>query len=365
MEHNTNETQASIFKAPLTKESMHEHVLTVSLLIARQLHFIFIRPESEAHEQAQAMLIGLESTAGMNDPDVIPGREDTPLKYEHLATTAFAITMEELYNFAYHGVVFGNSDELNSESDASWISRIIMDLSNSRFASEWQEYSPCLDSIKALLGICECAQARLILEAIQWDDSFMEWHANEGHGGLTFRQMAHLSGMSEASLRTLANPKRNNPLKTRSHGRHTYIDREDAKEWLISKGRYVPLTDTDLRGAHLDLSTEPIADLDELRDRLGSRLHFLLGSDDGAATSKALTAIRVGMYRKRLFDQTPYLELTDEDMNDEKRLRKLAKALQLSGELFVLKVKHLQAVFRAEELQREFEKAARNSQKAK
>jgi len=365
MEHNTNETQAGIFKAPLTKEAMRGHVLTVSLLIARQLHFIFFRPESEVHEQAQATLLGLDSTVSMNYPEIIPGREGGQLSYEHLATTAFANTLDELYNFAYHGVVFTTGYEMNSESAASWISKILMDLSNSQFASEWNDHSPCLDAIKALLGICECAQARLILEAIQWDDSFMGWHTYEGHDGLTFRQMAHLSGMSEASLRTLANPKRNNNLKTRSHGRHTYIERHDAKEWLISKGRYVPLTDTDLSGANLDLATESIADLDELRNRLESRLHFLLGSDDGPATSKALIAIRAGMYGKRVIDQTPYLELTADDMNDEKLLRKLAKALQLPANLLLLKVSHLLAVFRAQELQREFEEAARIAQQPK
>lgn len=344
---------------------MHDHVVTVSLLIARQLHFIFIRPESEVHEQAQATLLGLDSTASMNCPDIIPGCEGAELSYEHLATTAFATTMDELYNFAYHGVIFAKGHEMNSESSASWISQILVDLSSSKFASEWNDYSPCLDAIRALLGICECAQGRLTLEGIHSCDSFMGWQIGEGHDGLTFRQMAHLSGMSEASLRTLANPKRNNYLKTRSHGRHTYIEPEDAKQWLISKGRYVPLTDTDLRGANLDLASETIANLDELRDRLDSRLHFLLTSDDGPATIKALTAIGAGVYGKRVIDQTPYLELTADDMTDEKLLRKLAKALQLPADLLLLKVNHLLAVFRAQELQRDFEVAARNAQKGR
>lgn len=365
MERATNETQAGIFKAPLTKEAMREHVVTVSLLIARQTHFIFFRPESEVHEQAQATLLGLDSTVHMNNPEIIPGREGAQLSYEHLATTAFATTMEELYNFAYHGIVFAKGYEMNSESSASWISRILMDLSNSHFAKEWDNYSPCVEAIKALLGICECAQARLMLEAIQWDDSFMGWHCYEGHDGLTFRQMAHLSGMSEPSLRTLANPKRNNHLKTRSEGRHTYIDREDAKAWLISKGRYVPLADMDLRGAHLDLATESISNLEELRDRLDSRLHYLLGTDDSHITITALNAIRPGLHGKRLFDETPYLDLTVEDIEDEKLLKKLATALQLPTDLLLLKVKHLLAVYRAQELQREFEAAARKAQQTK
>lgn len=365
MENTTNETQAGIFKAPLTKEAMREHVVTISLLIARQLNFIFSRPESEVHEQAQAMLLGLDSTDSMNSPEIIPGRESAQLSHEHLATTEFSTTMEELYNFAYHGVFFAKGYDMNSESSASWISKILMDLSNSHFAAEWNDHSPCVEAIKALLGICECAEARLKLEAIQCDDSFMGWYSYEGHDGLTFRQMAHLSGMSEASLRTLANPKRNNHLKTRSEGRHTYIDREDARAWLISKGRYVPLADMDLRGAELDLATEPIDNLEELHDRLESRLHYLLGTEDSQTTVAALDAIRPGFHGKRLIDETPYLDLTAEDVEDKDLLQKLAQALQLPADLLLLKVNHLLAVSRAQKLKREFEEAVRKAQKAK
>lgn len=364
MEHTPNETQAGIFKAPLAKEAMREHVSTVSLLLARQLHFIFLRPDSKDHERAQATLLGMNSTENMNYPDIVPGPEGAELNYDHLSTTAFATTMDELYNFAYHGVVFSNGYDMNSESSAAWVSMILMDLANSRFAAEWNDYSPCLDAIKALLAICECAQARMILEKVQENDTFMDWHNYEGHTGLTFRQMAHLSGMSEATLRTLANPKRTNHLKTHSNGRHTYVEIEDAKAWLISKGRYVPLTDTDLRGAHLDLATEQIANLDDLLDRLDSRLHFLLGSDDGSATAKALAAIRPDLQGVRLVDQTPYLDLTADDMKDAQLLSKLSKALQLPADLLRLKVNHLLALAQAEALQREFEEAARKAQHA-
>ena len=357
MNNDNTEMSSSIFRAPLTKSELHSHVVTVGLLLARQLHFVFLRSSSDVHEKAQAMLLGLDSTDGMNMPDETPGREGGELSYEHLANSALAGTMDELYNFAYHGMMFSNGYDMNSESSPAWISMILVDLSRSHFASEWHEYSPCLDAIKALQSVCETAEARMTLEKIQDGDTFMGWYGYEGHEGLTFRQMALLSGMSDASLRTLANPKRNNPLKTQSNGRNTYIDCIDAKAWLISKGRYVPLTDTDVKGAQLDLANESITSLDELQDRMDSRLHFLLGSDEGADTEKALASIRSTLLGKRIIDQTPFLNLSDEDMADSGLMRKIANALRLPAELLTLKVAHLRAIQQAQALQRRFEEA--------
>lgn len=364
MEHITTETLAGIFKAPLTKTDLRNHIVTVSVLLVRQLHFVFFRDQSNVHEQAQAMLLGTDSTDGMNDPDVLPAHKGADLTYEQVSNTAFATSMEDLYDFAYHGMLLTTGYDLNSESSPSWISRILVDLFRSHFALEWQEYSPCIDAIKALQDVCETAEARMILENVQDGDTFMGWYGSEGHEGLTFRHMSLLSSMSEGSLRTLANPKRNNPLKTRSNGRNTYVEREDAKEWLISKGRYVPLVDTDASGAQLDLANESILSLGELQDRLDSRLHFLLGSDDVAEISNTLDTIRTNLLSKRIFDQTPYLNLTQDDFADKKLLKKIALALQLPSDLLILKVAHLRAIEQVQENQRRFEEAARKVPKS-
>lgn len=363
MEHLQTETQTGVFKAPLTKTELHSHVVTVGVLLARQLHFVFFRAESNVHEQAQAMLLGTDGPDAMNDPEVLPGHKGADLTYEQLSNTAFAISMDELYNFAYHGVVLATGYDMNSESSPSWISRILVDLSRSHFAMEWHEYSPCIDAIKTLQSVCETAEARMVLENVQDGDTFMGWYGYEGHEGLTFRQMSLLSGMSEASLRTLANPKRSNPLKTHSNGRNTYIERKDAKGWLISKGRYVPLIDTDLTGSQLDLAHESILSLDELQGRLGSRLHFLMGSEDAADVSNALNSIRSDLLGKRILDQSPYLNLANEDFSDSSLLKKVAKALQLPGDLLSLKVAHLRALEQVQESQRRFEEAVRNASK--
>ncbi len=363
MEIPSDDTQAGIFKAPLTKLELRNHVLKVSLLLARQLHFIFFRKESDVHERAQAMLLGIDSTRGMNDPDVMPGKYGFEISYADLSSTALAATMEELYDFAYHGMVFGTGSTMDSESSPAWISMILVDLSRSHFAEEWNQYAPSLEAVRTLQSVCECAQARMVLEDIQQGDCFMDWHGREAHDGLTFRQMALLSGMSEASLRTLANPKRNNPLKTHSDGRNTFIEPEDAKAWLISKGRYVPLVNIDGAGALFDLATESISSIDDLESRLNSRLHFMLGSDEGPTTNESLLTIRSDLIGRRLSDQTPYLNLSPDDMANSKLLNKIADALQLPGELLSLKAAYLYAAQKAQELQRRFDDAARNALK--
>jgi hypothetical protein len=363
MDQETTDVQSGIFKAPLTKDDLHRHIVTVSLLLARQLHFVFGRSDSNAHQSAQATLLGIDSTEGMNNPEVYPGMAGGVLSYAHLATTTLATTMEALYNFAYHGVHLERGFDMNGESSASWVSRILLDLTQSRFADEWHEYSPCQDALKLLLSTCETAEARMILENIQADDTFMGWYGYEGQEGLTFRHMALLSGMSEASLRTLANPKRNNHLKTHSNGRNTYIEREDARAWLISKGRYVPLIETDFAGAKLDLSSEVISTLDELQVRLNSRLYFLLSSEDFQSVTNELKSIRSDLLARRTFDETPYLNLSTEDLTNSPVLKKIARALQLQEDLFELKVAHLLAIQKAQETQRRFDDAAHIAQK--
>jgi hypothetical protein len=241
---------------------------------------------------------------------------------------------------------------MNSESSASWVSRILVDLSVSHFAQAWDDYSSCKDALRALVEVCETAQARMVLENIQHDDDFMGWHRYEEHGGLTFRQIALLSGMTEASLRTMANPKRNNPLKTYSQGRNTYISPADAKEWLISKGRYVPIADIDRQGAEMDLVDETFHSFDHFCDRLESRLHFLLGTEAAEDVTKALEAVREGLLSRRLIDQTPYLTLEPSEYANTVLMSKIGSALQLPSDLLALRSAAVYARSQAEDFER-------------
>lgn len=370
--HNTNimtnnsiaPAAAGFFQAPLTKKELRQHVVTVSLVLARQLHFVFHRRD-DSHEKAQIQLLGMTSTKSINDPEVGPFEEDgLPLTYEQIADTAFASTMEELYELAYHGMLYGTGYDMNSESPASWVSRILVDLLASHFAQEWDDYSSCKDALRALVEVCETAQARMVLENIQHGDNFMGWYGYEGHDGLTFRQIALLSGMTEASLRTMANPKRNNPLKTYSQGRNTYISPADAKEWLISKGRYVPIADIDRQGAELDLVNETFHSFDDFCWRLDSRLHFLLGTEAAEDVTKSLDEVREGLLRRRLIDQTPYLALEPSEYANTVLMSKIGKALQLPSDLLALRSAAVYARSQAEDFERRIKEMGTKDQQS-
>ena len=88
-----------------------------------------------------------------------------------------------------------------------------------------------------------------------------------------------------------------------------------------------------------------------------------MGSEDAADVSNALNSIRSDLLGKRILDQSPYLNLANEDFSDSSLLKKVAKALQLPGDLLSLKVAHLRALEQVQESQRRFEEAVRNASK--
>ena len=355
---------ANIFQAPLTKKDLRQHIVTISLVLVRQLHFVFHRPD-DSHEKAQIQLLGMTDTTNINDPEVDAFETDgLQLTYEQIEDTAFATTIEELYELAYHGMLYGTGYDMNSESSASWVSRILVDLSVSHFAQAWDDYSSCKHALRALVEVCETAQARMVLENIQDGDDFMDWYGYEGHDGLTFRQIALLSGMTEASLRTMANPKRNNPLKTYSQGRNTYISPANAKEWLISKGRYVPIADIDRQGSEMDLVNETFHSFDHFCDRLDSRLHFLLGTEAAEDVTNALEAVREGLLSRRLIDQTPYLTLEPSEYANTVLMAKIGRALQLPSELLALRSAAVLAKSQVEDFERRIKEIGTKAQQS-
>ncbi len=342
------------FPIPLTREQLHGHVVTVSVLLVRQIQFVLGR-NSSANSAAMAQLLGLPDSMGQYIGDVDLDIEDAQglgLSYAHVSASSLAQTMEELYDFAYLGAVKGSASELNSEGNASWVSRILVDLAGSHFVAEMDNYAPCLEAVKALVEVCQTAQARATLEGIQEDDTFMDWSLPLQHEGLSFMQMERLSGMPEASLRTQANPKRANALKTHTSGRNTFIAREDAKQWLISKGRYVPLVNIDRTGESVDLYNETFHRCQQLATRLDARLHFLLAGSQAQAVRERLNAIRSGLVGWSEAAQVPYLDLKDSDFADRIFMEQIGDALDLPAALLALK----SAALRSRELAAQYER---------
>lgn len=339
------ETQSGIFKAPLSKTDMRSHVLTVMLALIHQVYFVFGRHDPVT-DKALVELIGLPNLSGLFEFDLTAS--DLGMTHEAVARSGLATEMEVLYDLAYHGMIDGKRPDLDSESGASWVSRVLFDFNSSTFASEWDNYSECKVATAALLDICETAEARLTLEKHQGllDDTFMDWHGPYlGNGDrLTFRQLSLLSGMSEASLRTMASrDNAKNNLKIHTEGRNAYIEAKDARDWLISKGRYVPLVYANPAGAVLDLVREKLVYVDELVNRLNQRLHFLLGQDDREDVMAALREISPDLLVFSAIGNHPSLNLAERDARllNEAFLAKLGIALQLPPRQLALKMKQL------------------------
>lgn len=326
-----DEPATGAFPIPFTTEQLHADVQTMLLLMARQLNFVFGRPTTGTIPE-QTSLLGLPASSDINDPGMSAAA--LGLRYDMVQSTSLAEVMESLYQYAFLGIDDIAREPMTSDSAFTWVSVIVNDLVNSAFVAEWQAYGPseAVDAAAArCLLVCETAQARRILEG--HDDNFMDW-ADSLESGLTFRQMALLSGMTEASVRTLSNPKRRNPLVTVNDGKNVRIEVAAGKAWLQAKGRYVPIRRTN-RAGQFDLAARRFSGTDELMWALDQRLQFLWAQGEADVLRRRCAEQIPGL----LDDQAeqPSLRLTRTQLGDSRLMTAVADLLGLPGELLPLR----------------------------
>lgn len=327
-----NDATPGAFPIPFTGEQLRADIQAILLLLVRQLHFVFGRSD-RGQLAEQTSLLGVPAGADLNDPDMTPG--DLGMRYELVQNTHFAATLEELYSYAFHGLQDLASPDMDSESSATWCSAVIHDLVDSAFVREWDSSRPAKATEGGILRcmlVCETAQARRMLEG--HDDNFMNWDS-QTPDGLTMRQMALLSGMTEASVRTLSNPKRRNALVTVSDGKSVMVEISAAKAWLLAKGRYVPIRRTN-RDGQIDLAAKRFNSTDDLSWALDQRLQYLLGQECAADVRRELDAIDPSLVEAG--DSTrSTLRLTVAMMADAAAMARIGVALNLPGELLALR----------------------------
>jgi hypothetical protein len=332
---------ASGFPVPFAVEQLRSDIQEVLLLLARQLHFVFGRSD-RGQLTEQSTLLGLAAGGDMNDPDSTP--QDLGLRYELVQDTHLAETLEDLYGYAFHGMLDLSRPEFDSGSSATWISTIVRDLEGSAFAEQWAAYVPTpsvvvgdhglMTAAGRCLLVCETAQARRVLEGD--DDNFMDW-VGRNQDGLSMRQVALLSGMTEASVRTLSNPKRRNALVTVNDGKNVTVAISAAKTWLLAKGRYVPIRRTN-RDGQIDLARKRFGGADELLWALDQRLQFLIGQNeaDNDAIRRRLAAIHPDLVDAS--DPTrPRLRLGGKVLTDATAMSAIGDALAMPGDLLALR----------------------------
>lgn len=345
----TDNKTAGAYPLPFDRAQLRLDIVDVLLTLVRQMNFVFgeVKPGDLTATQRALLCLGTE-TMDLNSPDV--DAQSLGLTFEHIRATRLAEALELLYGYAFEGVEAYMSAELEDESLASWVSRILVDLSRSHFVAEWEAYSDrrYTDAMARCLVVCETAQARRVLEG--HDDNFMDWAApRDADWRLTIRQMALLSGMSEASVRTLANPKRRNALVTTNDGKTTYVLPADAKEWLRAKGRYVPIRSVDPDALDLAaMSFESVADLAETLHR-----HVIWLASTSSTSKQELAQVAAQLVSHQRADDGLFA--------NPERLRSMASQLRLPGPLLVLRAAEAAARDQLRRLAREIALASTNA----
>jgi hypothetical protein len=167
-------------------------------------------------------------------------------------------------------------------------------------------------------------------------------------GFLSIRQMALVSGMTEASIRTLASRSRKNQLKsandsnsqliTKNDGKNTSIDIADAKAWLKAKGRYVDISRKRNRGA-TDFTYRKLSSIGEIEDAIADRLEFLRAQYGEEAINSRLERIGIKAIEQQI---VPPIDLWKQVIGEEQLMktelmRSFAEALELPADLFALR----------------------------
>lgn len=350
----TDDTVVGAFPIPFTIDELRADIQGVLLLLARQLHFIFGRSD-RGQLVEQTSLLAVPAGADLNDPGTTPG--DLGMRYEQVQTTHFSEAMEELYSYAFHGLQDLARADMDSESPATWCSVVIHDLVDSAFVREWDSYGPATATGAAIVRcmlVCETAQARRILEG--HDDNFMDWY-RQTPDGLSMRQMALLSGMTEASVRTLSNPKRRNALVTVNDGKNVMVEIAAAKAWLLAKGRYLPIRRTN-RDGQIDLAGKRFNGTDDLLWALDQRLQYLLGLEGASETRRCLADVD-----PRLLDERdpsrPTLRVAAPSLADARTMERIGEALALPGELLALRAAEVHVRDELAELEHRIQRLAK------
>lgn len=318
----TEAAEGENFPVPMSVDELHQHLLKMHFLKMRCIAFM---TDSETGFRTSGKPLPLDTD--LLDSSLEPG--DFGLTYEDIQETEFATCMESMYQYAYFGVmddvVNGSINCMEYGSNFTLAGVVAYDMAHCRADSYWDGVGGSAHRESAVLcyQFVEVANARCILENqrnfLYYEGSAEEDAPSYDRQALSVPQMALLAGMGEMSIRAAANPKRANPLKTYSENGRTRITLADAKAWLQSKGRYIPITrrsDDDLQR----LAKRKFASFEELDAFAHKRATFL-------STAKGQVSEMSSLDRTLL-------------LNDV-FVHGLAQVLQLPVDLFSLRIKEL------------------------
>ena len=320
----TTSIQATATPAPVpfTLEQLRNDILELYLLQLRTLSLF-------ANEEKMRFISGISDLQELWD-GAIPAK-NFGLTYEDIQESLFARAMEQQYSFAFFGIDNQLCVPFDPDSTHTWVAAIIRDLSKSAYVEEWEQYDGAFNP-RRCLHTCELANARNVLEGEEGFYTFIgAWGdaENKTEGALTIHQMALLAGMEEMTIRTAISRPSSNQLPAFKDDRRTLIAIKDAKEWLIAKGRYLPITKANRRGEELNLARTSFARIADFAHAIALRVVFLDETRPSVNTIQQLMDLR--MEDVHFKDRA--------DLLNPEVMTKAASILDLPEDLFVLRAR--------------------------
>lgn len=314
-----------------SKEEIQRNVLEITLAMVNQVRFAVCQPGGDKHLWSLLSSRPNSRESDLADPDCSPAI--LGLSWTDIEPTSIAATMMQLYDYGALALEDSTVESLdNDEGSAAWVSRLLYDLRRSTFLTEWDaatdyRVTPC---VERCLLVVETAHARLLLEG--GEEGFFPTDYEVGY--LTFRQLSLLSGMTEASLRTIAS-RPSGGLVTERRGNNSFIPVSHAKEWLKGRNRYTPIRRVSNAGA-VPLTDRRHTSVDDFMVALMERVSYLVNEIGPEVMQQRLQGGRFSAVRK-----TPSgmhaIEVSQKQLLDRRLMESLGEALDLPPKKFALR----------------------------
>jgi len=318
--------------APFTVEQLQEDVCRILVMEARKISQLMF-----AEKYLELGALGLATPAGSDFWNASATPAEAGLPFEMVAGSNFAQAMLDHYDFAFHAIETRRTESMRWDSIHTAIGAYVLSLKDSPYAQEWEgegdDQLPL--AIKRCLQVIETSSARLVLEGQEpfYDFAFEPSSPrNDGPSAseLTIRQLAMLAGLEEMTLRSIISRKTAPQLVTRKDDRRTYVEVQVAKEWLIAKGKYLPVTRPAF-ARKLDLNDASFKSVSQLASGLSAHLASMVIDNPDVEVSVRAVVEKHGA--RNLVD----FVMTNASLAEQ--MRELAVALQLPTELLRLRAR--------------------------
>ena len=242
---------------------------------------------------------------GLDKSTLAEGRDFVwELEPDQIDISKFAITavMNDLYEYGINGRWDVNNDWIDLVTDTE---AFLLGLPSFGLLEEsGVDRSAWATGLDVCLHVLRSATARWMLDEGEGMPAFVP--SSEGGlrvGFLTLGHIALLANMDEKSVRNAANPKSKDPLKTFSHGSRTYVNTDDAKDWLSRRRGFLPtqyidkLAERDLAQVGFRSAFDFGSYVRTRREKLGkSHAEIVATVADSALTASSLESLERGEF---------------------------------------------------------------------